>query len=202
MTTNHQNHDETQRRLAIYKRPGAEAAQAPQFQSLDLEAWAREQGFTDITVFAERYIPGDTPLAHRDAFMAMKQAIEGEEPDQANYAQRYVFKEHKQTVAEQEDEEASTLSQKPFTAILVASVNRLFRGRMLEDVALFVNLCSSHGIVVLTPTEQYDFRNENDVVKFCFSCMAASGDIERVTLTRMQAGKRAAAARRRASSTN
>ena len=60
MTTNNQNPgtqlDTTrQGRLAIYKRPAAEKAQTPQLQSLDLEVWAREQGYTDITV-----LPSDT----------------------------------------------------------------------------------------------------------------------------------------------
>ena len=60
MTTNHQNPgtplDTTKLgRIAIYQRPAAEKVQAPQLQSLDLEVWAREQGYTDITV-----LPSDT----------------------------------------------------------------------------------------------------------------------------------------------
>jgi DNA invertase Pin-like site-specific DNA recombinase len=192
MTANDQNH-ETQLdpqqlgRVAIYRRPAAQSqVSTTQQQSLDLEAWAREQGFTDITVFAERYIPGNTRLMLRETFTALKKAIE--EPPGSIDPQA------------QEEEEARQFAQKPITAILVTSVDRLFPSpAMLEDIALFLNLCASHGIVVLTPTgERYDFRNENDVVKFCFLCQSATQGIERVTLNRLQQGKRAAAARRRA----
>ena len=119
----------------------------------------------------------------RDAFKALKKAIA--EPPQALDPET------------QEEEEAKQFTRKPITAILVASVDRLFRlDSMMEDTALFLNLCSSHGITVITPTATYDFCNEADVVQFCFLCLAATQGIERVTLTRLQQGKRAAAARR------
>lgn len=188
MTTNNQTPgtrlDSTQQgRLAIYQRPAAEKVHAPQFQSLDVEAWAREQGYTDITRFAEQYIPGDTRFMLPEAFNALLKAIE--EP------------QDKRDPESQEEEEAKQFTTKPITAILIASVNRLFRSdSMLEDILLFLNLCSSHGITVITPTAPYDFRNEAEVVQFCFSCLTATQGMERVTPTRLQQAKRAAAARR------
>jgi hypothetical protein len=185
MTTNNQNPGTrlatTQRgRLAIYQRPTAEKAQTPQLQSLDLEVWARERGYTDISVFAERYIPGDPRIVLPEALNALKKAIEGP-PDRLD----------------SKTQEGARQLQKPITAILVASVDSLFRsGSMLEDIALFLNLCSSHGITVITPVATYDFCNESDVVQFCFLCLTASQGVERATLTRQQQGKRAAAARR------
>ena len=179
MTTNKQNPGtqlaKTQRgRLAIYQRPAAKKAHVPQPQSPDLEAWARGQGYTDITVFAERYIPGTVPLARRDAFNALKAAIVEPQSEQA-----------------------------PVQAIVVASADRLFRSTsMMEDIALFIDLCASRGITVMTPTASYDFGNHSDVVRFCFACMTAGESLEAVVTSRLQMGKRAAAARRRGQATN
>ena len=165
-------------RAVIYSRPAAETPQAPQRPQIhDLETLAREHGFTDITVFAERHIPGNTAFAYRDAFKELGKAIE-------------------------EQQEKQEPGQKPITAIIVASVDRLFRSPgMLEDIALFLNLCSSHGVTVITPTATYDFSNQADVVRFCFACQTTSLTIERVTLNRLHEGKRAAAARRKANTT-
>lgn len=180
MTTNNQNPGtqlDTRQpgKAAIYKRPAAEALQTTHRSQIDdLEAFARELGYAEVTVFAERYIPGSTPLVRREAFYALKAAIEQPEPGQT-----------------------------PIQAIIVASVDRLFRSsRMIEDIALFIDLCASHGITVITPAAFYDFRNQTHIVQFCFACQTAPQSIEAVITNRLQAGKRAAAARQKAASAN
>lgn len=135
MTTNNQNpgtqlNAQQKGRAVIYRRPAPDALQKTQPQVSDLVQFANEHGYTDVTVFAERYIPGSTPLVRREAFNALRAAIAQPEP-----------------------------GQPPIQAILVASVDRLFRGSsMVEDLASFIELCASQGITVITPTALYDFR--------------------------------------------
>lgn len=158
-------------KAAIYRRPHTQDVQTIDAQCDTLTALAQQYGFTDIVVFAERYIPGNTPLITRDGFQQMKQYIEA----------------------------GAAADDAPVTAILVSSPDRLFRSsHMVEDIALFIDFCASHTVTVITPAATYDFHNHTDVVRFCFTAMAASETVATVITGRLQAGRRHARAKRAA----
>lgn len=162
-------------KAAIYARVNEVAKATPHPHIATLVQIASERGYhaDNITVYEHTCTSGRIPDAEREAFAALIAAITTPEPDQA-----------------------------PIRAIFVSSEERLFRSASMQDIVRFVQTCLEHNVTLVTPTAEYDFTNQNHVIQFCFACQTADQSIGQVTSDRLQTGKRAAAARRKAQSRN
>ena len=83
--------------------------------------------------------------------------------------------------------------QEPIKALFVGAESRLFRDSEVVQVSTFIELCRTYQVLLITPTRVYDFSKPVDVAQFRFACDGADEYI----INRLQADKRAAAARRR-----
>lgn len=128
-------------RIAIYARvaPGAKRTTSPQTD--DFLAFAREQGFSNeqIIVYEDRNVSGRTPLFERGAFNDLMTTLAKPQP---------------------EDERIH--------AIYTSSANRLFRDATVAQVSTFVEMCATHGIRLITPSQTYDFTRADHIAAFRF----------------------------------
>ncbi len=88
--------------------------------------------------------------------------------------------------------------QERIRAVFVSSEDRLFRDSPLVDVAAFIEQCRANGVLLITPAGVYDFTDAAQVALFHFKIEQAYQFVTQMVTSRLQAGKRAAAARRKA----
>lgn len=66
---------------------------------------------------------------------------------------------------------------------LITKLDRLFRDATVTQVSIFIEICRTYGIQLITPSMTFDFTKADDVATFRFQC-------ERATLYIMQAMQR------------
>ena len=169
MIQNDQQPETQESKAVIYQRPTrSQVATAQPHQTTDLLMLAREHGYTDVTIFADGYTPGDAAIIEREMLQALLKEITNPPAD-----------------------------QEPIRAIFALSEDRLFRDATGADVTAFIETCRTHGVLLITPLGEYDFRNPIHAQLFRFKVQEAYQFVTQMIVSRLQAGKRAAACRRR-----
>ena len=149
-------------RAAIYTRVAAsQERQTRQAQTTDLVALVCENGFSaqQIMVYEESNVSGRTPFSRRPALSKLLDDIT-EPPSETE----------------------------PIKAIFVSSEDRLFSDADGVEVSTFMETCIQHGVLLITPTSEYDFTNPAHVALFRFRCEAGKY-AEHMRTSRLQAGK-------------
>lgn len=92
--------------------------------------------------------------------------------------------------------------KEPLGAIVVSSEERLFRDAESATLDAFIEACRQHGVVLISPSGVYDFANSPAHIQlFRRQCQEAYQYIADMVVSRLQAGRRAAAQQRKDPST-
>jgi DNA invertase Pin-like site-specific DNA recombinase len=167
-TLSNQDDQQPTGRAVIYQRPGkSQVATTRPHQITDLLMFAREHGYTDITLFAEGFTPGSVATIEREMLQALLKSITNPDPD-----------------------------KQPIRAIFASSEDRLFRDPTGVDLTAFIETCRQHRVLLITPLGEYDFSKPVHAQLFRFKMQEAYQFVGQMITSRLQAGKRAAALRR------
>jgi DNA invertase Pin-like site-specific DNA recombinase len=150
-------------RVAIYAREAPRALKTSQPQSNDLFALVLQMGYSteQVTIFEESQASGKAASLRRSALSKLLAQITQPPPD-----------------------------TEPIKAIVVSSENRLFRDAPSAAIAVFIQTCIEHGILLVTPTMTYNFSTPAHAAQFRLRCETASQYVQQVIASRLQAGKK------------